>query len=85
MTRSIIRPADWTLGADRSEGASPPIRLIECTTCDESSPASEGQMEPESWALKHAGSTGHRGYREIVTAFLRATPAPGNPLHKERP
>lgn len=73
MTRSIIRRADWTLTADRSEGASPPIRVIECTTCAGQSPTSTGQMEPESWALKHAGSTGHTGFREDVTAFLRAT------------
>jgi hypothetical protein len=73
MTRSIIRRADWTLAADRSEGASPPIRQIECTTCPEYSEPSTGQMEPESWALRHAGSTGHTGFREIGTAYLRAT------------
>jgi hypothetical protein len=72
MTRSIIKSADWTLGADRTPGASPPIRVIECTTCAGHSPASTGQMEPESWALRHAGSTGHTGFREIGTAFLRA-------------
>ncbi len=28
------------------------------------------------WAIRHAGATRHTGFREIMTAFLRATPAP---------
>ncbi|WP_251021383.1 hypothetical protein [Streptomyces sp. ISL-98] len=75
--RSIIKKATWTLGADHSQGASPPIREIECTTCQDRSEASTDQLGPDSWALHHAGLTGHTGYREIVTAFLRATPGPG--------
>ncbi|MGW7363059.1 DUF7848 domain-containing protein [Streptomyces sp. NPDC054841] len=79
---TIIKRAGWTLGADRSEGVSPPIREMECTTCMERSEARTGQLGPDSWAISHTGRTGHTGFREIVTAFLRATPAPGNPLYE---
>ncbi|MGW7363608.1 DUF7848 domain-containing protein [Streptomyces sp. NPDC054841] len=82
MSHTIIRLADWTLGPDRSEGVSAPIREIECTTCYERSEASTEQVGPDSWAIAHTGRTGHNGFREIVTAFLRVTPAPGNPLHE---
>lgn len=73
MSRSVIKLATWTLGADASEGVSPPIREIECTTCMERSEPDTSQLGPDSWALRHAGLSGHSGYREIVTAFLRAT------------
>ncbi|WP_329115476.1 DUF7848 domain-containing protein [Streptomyces sp. NBC_01465] len=81
--RSVIKHADWMLGADLGDGVSPPIREIECTSCSERSEASTTQLGPDSWALRHAGGTRHTGFREIVTAFIRATPAPGNPLHRE--
>ncbi|HET6359213.1 MAG TPA: hypothetical protein VFG16_34280 [Streptomyces sp.] len=82
--RSIIKRAEWTLGPDRSEGASPSIREIQCTTCHERSEASTGQLGPDAWAIAHTGATTHTGFREIVTAFLRVVPAPGNPLHREQ-
>lgn len=82
-TSRIIRRAEWSIGPDREEGASPPIRVTECTTCGEASPPSEEQPAGDRWAIAHAGSTAHRGYREIVTVFLRVAPAPGNPLFVE--
>ncbi|MEU8508060.1 hypothetical protein AB0C40_25765 [Streptomyces brevispora] len=82
--RSVIRLADWTIGPDREPGTSRPLYEVECTTCQESSEATEGPARPESWALRHTGrNPGHRGYRAIITSFLRVTPAPGNPLHEE--
>ncbi|NUK22084.1 DUF7848 domain-containing protein [Streptomyces lunaelactis] len=81
--RSVIKRAEWTIGPDPSEGASPSIREIECTGCGERSEASTGQLGPDAWAIGHTGATQHTGYREIVTAFLRVVPAPGNPLHTE--
>jgi cytochrome c2 len=82
--RSVIKSAEWTIGADRSDGASPPIREIQCTTCHERSEPSTGQLGPDVWAIAHTGATGHDGFREIVTAFLRVVPAPGNPLYEEQ-
>lgn len=82
--RSVIRMADWTIGADRTPGASPPIREVECTSCRERSDADTGQLGPDVWAIGHAGATGHTSFREFVTAFLRVIPAPGNPLYQEQ-
>lgn len=78
MASSVFRFADFTIGADRSEGASAPIRVVECTTCaDASEPAGAGeQWLTDKWAIAHAGQTQHTGFREIVTAFLRVTPTP---------
>ena len=83
MSRSLIRAEPWTIGPDRTPGASGPIRRTECTTCHDESPPSDGQKAPDLWALEHAGLSGHTGFREIVTAFLRAVPARGNPLYVE--
>ncbi|WP_236243964.1 hypothetical protein [Streptomyces sp. CC210A] len=80
--RSVIREAEWVIGADRSEGAPPsPIRETECTTCQERSAAGCEQPGPDLWAIRHAARTRHTGFREVVTPFLRVTPAPGNPLY----
>jgi hypothetical protein len=81
--RAVVKLADWTIGPDREEGASPPVRETECTSCHERSEPSNGQPGPDAWAIAHTGATGHTGFREIVTAFLRVTPAPGNPLYRE--
>ncbi|MER7723580.1 hypothetical protein [Streptomyces sp. NPDC096323] len=81
--RSVIRLADWTIGPDRAPGASGPVYEVECTTCMERSDADENRRPPEDWALRHAGrNPDHRGFRAIITSFLRVTPAPGNPLHR---
>ncbi|MFG2409273.1 hypothetical protein ACGFR8_34030 [Streptomyces brevispora] len=82
--RSVIRHADWTISTDREPGASGPLYEVECTTCQESSDATEGPTPPEDWALRHTGrNPGHRSYRAIITSFLRVIPAPGNPWHRE--
>ncbi|MFG3136164.1 hypothetical protein ACGFZA_08060 [Streptomyces sp. NPDC048211] len=79
--RSVIRHADWTIGVDREDGASGPIYEIECTTCLDRSDAAEEKKPAEDWAISHTGRhTDHRGYRAIITSFVRVTPAPGNPL-----
>jgi hypothetical protein len=79
MSRSVITAALWTIGPDREDGASPPIRQTECTTCGWQSPATIRQDVTDLAALEHAGRTNHTSYREIVTAFLRVVPARGNP------
>ncbi|WP_175412027.1 hypothetical protein [Streptomyces sp. TRM64462] len=82
--RTVIRQAEWTIGADSAEGASPPIREVECTTCHEQSELTTDQLAGDVWAMRHAARhDGHRSFREIVTAFLRVTPAPDNPLYQE--
>lgn len=82
--RSVIRNADWTIGLDRTPGASGPVYEVECTTCMERSDAADERTPPEDWALRHTGrNTRHRGYRAIITSFLRVIPAPGNPLYEE--
>ncbi|MGP3924515.1 DUF7848 domain-containing protein [Streptomyces sp. 8N616] len=68
--RSVIRFADWSLSADLS--GSGPIFESECTTCGESSGAADKKEGPETWCLRHAGSTGHTGFRGITTSFFRA-------------
>lgn len=83
--RSIIRAADWTLGLDTEEGApEKPMFEAQCTTCGESSGATEGRRLPaETWALKHTGQRpGHRSFRATETSFWRVTPAPSNPYTK---
>lgn len=76
--RSVIKFADWTISPDREEGASPPVRETECTTCGWRSQASVRQLDTDTQALAHAGRTSHTGFREITTAFLRVVPAEGN-------
>lgn len=72
MTRSVIRYATWTIAPDLSEGASPPIYELECTTCLERSPASEDGAEAQQWALGHSGrQPTHTGFRGIHTSFWR--------------
>lgn len=72
MTRSVYRYVDWTIDADHDQ---PTQRRIECASCPAASGDSPGQLGPEDWALKHAGATGHRDYREIGIAHLHARPA----------
>lgn len=82
--RAVIRHADWTIASDTTPGASGPIYELECTTCLETSDASEERTDPEDWALRHTGSNpSHRSYRATVTMFFRVTPAPGNPYAEQ--
>ena len=74
MTQSVIRFADWTITPDASEGVSPPLFEMECTTCPERSPASEDAGEAQDWALRHSGRhPSHTGFRGISTSFWRTS------------
>ncbi|WP_415949965.1 hypothetical protein [Streptomyces sp. KLOTTS4A1] len=79
VTPTVLRHPSWTIAADRTRGASAPLRHVECTTCGDESPtvAVTEQAATDSWAVRHAGAVGHTGFREVVTAYLRATAAPG--------
>lgn len=77
--RTVIKMADWTISPDPSEGASPPIRQTECTSCCAASEPSIIQLDTDRWALQHAARTRHTGFRETTTAFLRVTCAEGGP------
>jgi hypothetical protein len=83
---TVIAAAEWTLGVDTEPGApEEPLHESQCTTCGETSGATEGRRLPaEVWALKHAGANpNHRSYRAIKTSFWRVVPAPGNPYREE--
>lgn len=75
-TRAVWRYAEWTLSPDTSRGSGP-VYEAECTTCWEASDASETTEEPELWSLKHAGRTGHTGFRNLITSFSQASLAEG--------
>lgn len=66
----VFRFADWSLSPDTS--GSGPIFVSECTTCGLASESADEPEGPEIWCLKHAGLTGHTGYRNIITCFSRA-------------
>ncbi|QCX81300.1 hypothetical protein C9F11_38585 [Streptomyces sp. YIM 121038] len=72
MARTSYRYVDWTLDSDPEQ---PTQRRIECASCPAASGDSPGQLGPDQWALRHAGDTGHRDYREIAIAHLHARPA----------
>lgn len=71
--RTVLRLVDWVLQPDAS--GSGPIFEAECTTCQESSEAADGKEQPEMWCLRHAGRSGHTGFRAVMTTFFRATRA----------
>ncbi|MFE3068543.1 hypothetical protein [Streptomyces sp. NPDC059247] len=71
MTR--LRFTTWTIGADPDRPA--PARYASCKECEAMSSVSTVLSEPDLWALEHAGRTGHRGFREVVSADLIARPA----------
>lgn len=74
MTRSVIRHVPWKIEPDASEGASPPLFEMECTTCPERSSASEDAGEVQDWALKHSGRhPSHTSFRGIGTSFWRTS------------
>ncbi|MET4924418.1 hypothetical protein P3L51_19010 [Streptomyces sp. PSRA5] len=70
-TREVWRYANWALHTDTS--GSGPIYVTECTSCGESSGAADDREGPETWCLKHAGRTGHTGFRSVITSFFRAS------------
>ncbi|GGO56236.1 hypothetical protein GCM10012287_49360 [Streptomyces daqingensis] len=71
MSGSVMRFADWGLTVDQHGG--PPIYVTECTTCAEESAASNDKGDPEIWCLRHAGRTGHTGFRATSMTFFRAS------------
>ncbi|MGW0390717.1 DUF7848 domain-containing protein [Streptomyces sp. NPDC003042] len=63
----------WLLTVDRA--GSEAIYEVECTSCLHGSGPADDDDGPAVWALRHARSTGHTGYRRIVTDFQRAMEA----------
>lgn len=84
MTRSIIRAAEWTLGAETAEGAPSGIYSAECVTCGaQALPTDNDRLPVEVWALKHTGlNPTHRQYKATTEAFWRVSPADGNPYRE---
>jgi hypothetical protein len=79
VTRSVIRHVTWTIATDLSEGASPPLYEMECTTCPERSPAGEVAADAQQWALEHSGRhPTHTGFRGINTSFWRTSMVGGS-------
>lgn len=85
MTRSIIRAAQWTLGAETAEGAPQGIYSAECMTCGaHAQPTDNVRLPVEVWALKHTGlNPTHRQYKATAETFWRVTPTGDNP-YRER-
>jgi hypothetical protein len=85
MSRAVYRFAEWTIGPERDEEGHlrAPVREVQCVTCEEMSEPSREPDRTDRWALRHAGLTGHRSYREITTAHLTVHPAPTNPLYEQ--
>lgn len=83
-TRAVIKAAPWTLAEDTSEGATRGIFRMECLACGATSGHVDNVSEPvEMWALKHTGlNVTHRQFKLFTEWFLRASPAPGNPLYE---
>ncbi|MFF0449666.1 hypothetical protein ACFYT4_25190 [Streptomyces sp. NPDC004609] len=75
MTASLDTSTDRAIGPDRSPGVSAPMREIECTSGDGQSEACTEGLGPDAWAIAHARATGHSGFREITTEYLRVVPA----------
>ncbi|WP_188266572.1 MULTISPECIES: hypothetical protein [unclassified Streptomyces] len=67
-----MRFVEWSIGADPDRPA--PTRHSACKICTAISPVSTVLQGPDEWALRHAGRTGHREFREIVSADLIARP-----------
>lgn len=53
---------------------SPPIFEVECTSCLDRCDASNesDSLKRDQWCIQYVRKTGHTGYREIRTGFLRA-------------
>lgn len=76
MTRSVIRHVDWTIRADDSDDAPPPLYEMRCISCGARSAPEEDGDDAQQWALEHSGRhPTHRTYRGIVTSAWRTTTA----------
>ncbi|WNI29321.1 hypothetical protein [Streptomyces sp. ITFR-6] len=73
--RSVMRFVEWTIGALRGELPQTVI-VIRCLEpgCTETSDPSPSHIDPDHWALKHAGRMGHTDYEEVARSRLVATP-----------
>lgn len=50
------------------------IYSAECAACGEQSPGADGPDSPQDWSLRHAGRTGHTGFRLVITSHWRVAP-----------
>ncbi|MFE7509769.1 hypothetical protein ACFU8I_00785 [Streptomyces sp. NPDC057540] len=71
-SHTVLAYVRWTLGPDPERSA--PTRYIACKECEEQSPVSIVQADPDQWALDHSGRTQHRRYRECVAVDLTTHP-----------
>jgi hypothetical protein len=80
-----LRYTEWTLAPERDRNGRPfiPVREVQCQVCGQRSGSQVGQQTTDTWAMRHAGPTRHRGYLEVTTAALTARPAPTNPLYDD--
>ncbi|MEU3460431.1 hypothetical protein ABZ721_10795 [Streptomyces sp. NPDC006733] len=70
--RAVLKFVDWMLQLDTS--ACLPIFEIQCTACGEKSVRAESADEPQIWALRHAGLSGHVGFWAMTTCSFKASP-----------
>lgn len=52
-----------------------------CMTCGMRSQEAEDRAVVKHWCLGHAGGTGHKRFRAVVTTFLMIVPAPVRVTH----
>ncbi|MBO0917552.1 DUF7848 domain-containing protein [Streptomyces laculatispora] len=76
--RSVMRFVEWTIGAPRGEAPQTVIQ-VRCLEpdCGEESEPSRSHIDPDLWALKHAGRTRHTEYEEVARCRLVAAPKEG--------
>ncbi|MCX4905449.1 hypothetical protein [Streptomyces sp. NBC_00878] len=81
MTRSIIKAAAWTLGADTDDDTPEGVYSVVCSSCGAEPAVTENERLPvEVWALKHTGlNPDHRRFKVKAETFWCVTPAEGNP------
>ncbi|PBC82167.1 hypothetical protein SAMN05216511_5158 [Streptomyces sp. KS_16] len=72
--RSVWWFTDWVLMVGTS--GSGPICMQECMPCGDNSGAADEAEGQDVWCLRHAGRTGHTGFRCAVTEPLGDSAAP---------
>ncbi|MFD9069477.1 DUF7848 domain-containing protein [Streptomyces lasiicapitis] len=66
------RLREHTIAPNREPDAEPITRSMECIACGETSPVSEGHVEPQDWVLGHVRENpAHLDYREHITLPYR--------------
>lgn len=66
-----MRFGQWTLCTDTDAG--PLVHEAECTACGDTSGVGATWEDPQMWCLRHAGRSGHTGFRATVMGFFRAS------------